>query len=447
MNPRLIILETLLVTDSDGASGYDAIAQVLDKYAYLDRRDRSFIKRILEGCVERRIELDYIIDSRSRIKVSAMKPVIRAIMRMSVYQLKYMDSVPASAVCNEAVKLAVKKGFSGLKGFVNGVLRSIARDIEKIGFPDEDTLEGMSVRYSCPQWLAGQLADELGKDRASAVLAASLKPADVCIRINLSKTETEAFKKRLTEEGTDYEVSKYLPYALKIKNVDNVTGIPGFEEGLFQVQDTGSMLVTEAAGIVEGDTVFDVCAAPGGKSMHALDKLKGTGHLYSFDVTDRKLELIRENARRMGMESSMDIILADASVYREEYENMADVLIADLPCSGLGVMGRKNDIKYNITPEREASLVRLQRDILMNVSRYVKPGGTLIFSTCTIHRAENEDNVRWIEENLPFEAVSLDGQLPEELACETSGRGYIQLLPGIHDCDGFFIARFKRKAM
>lgn len=444
MNPRMIILETLLVIDSDVSSGYTAIAQVLDKYSYLDKRDRSFIKRTLEGCVERMIELDYIIDSKSRTKVMSMKPVIRAIMRMSVYQLKYMDSVPESAVCNEAVKLAVKKGFSGLKGFVNGVLRSISRDIENIAYPDPDSVLGMSVRYSCPEWLVDQFVAELGAETAAAVLDASLKPSDVCIRINQSKISVDGYVKMLDDKGIRYEIPAYPSNALRLKDIDNVTSLPGYGEGLFQVQDIGSMLVVQSAGIRRGDIVFDVCAAPGGKSMHVLDILEGTGHLYSFDVSDRKLSLIRENADRIGY-GNIDISLADAAVYVPGYEGMADVLIADLPCSGLGVMGRKNDIKYNITPKREGSLVKLQREILSNVSRYVKPGGTLVFSTCTIHREENEGNVEWIKENLPLKPVSLDEYIPHELICASSGKGYIQLLPGLNDCDGFFISKFVKK--
>ena len=179
--------------------------------------------------------------------------------------------------------------------------------------------------------------------------------------------------------------------------------------------------------------------------MHALDILNGTGRLYAFDVSDKKLEPIVENAVRMGCRN-FEAKVADATEYHEEYKEKADVLIADLPCSGLGVMGRRNDIKYNMTKDKEASLVKLQRDILKNVSGYVRPGGIMVFSTCTIHRAENEDNVRWILDNLPFEAVSMDEYLPGELKCATSGEGYIQLIPGVHRCDGFFIARFRKTA-
>ncbi len=441
MNLRLIIIEALLLAEREGGAEGNIIKQVLDKYDYLDKRDRSFLKRVLEGVIERRIELDYIIDSRSRVKVKRMKPIIRQIMRMSVYQLKYMNSIPPSAVCNEAVKLADKKGLSGLKGFVNGVLRTIARDMDGIAYPDEGSLPGMSIKYSCPEWLVRMLIMEQGEDNARAILEASLKKRDLYIRINRLKTDKESLKKDLNREGVTCIDAPYLPYALILKDVDSLGRLSEFTEGLFAVQDLGSMLVTELAGIREGDTVFDVCAAPGGKSMHVLDKLNGTGKLYSFDISESKLQRIRDNALRLGYRD-INIAEADASVFCKDYEATADVLIADLPCSGLGVMGRKNDIKYNVDPDKFNSLVTLQRGILRNVSRYIKKGGTLVFSTCTIHKAENEDNFKWITDNLPFEAESLDMLLPDELKCETSGRGYLQLIPGIHDSDGFFISRF-----
>ncbi|MCR4806383.1 MAG: 16S rRNA (cytosine(967)-C(5))-methyltransferase RsmB [Lachnospiraceae bacterium] len=443
MNLRLIILETLLLIEKEDMAAGVVIKQVMDKYAYLDRQERSFLKRVLEGTIERRIELDYLIDQKSSVKTVKMKPIIRQIMRMSVYQLKYMDSVPSSAVCNEAVKLAVKKGMGSLKGFVNGVLRNLARDMDKIGYPDPDTPEGMSVKYSCPMPLVSMLLREQGMDNTLAILDSSVKKRDLYIRINLSKISREDLLDRLSGDDIPYEEVPGLPYALRLKDIDTLTRIDAFNEGLFTVQDPGSMLVTQAAGIHQGDRVYDVCAAPGGKSMHALDILKGTGRLTAFDLTEAKLELIRDNAARMGFEN-LDIIQADACLYRDEYREGADVLIADLPCSGIGVMGRKNDIKYNMTGEKMASLITLQRDILKNVSRYVKPQGTLVYSTCTIHKGENEDNFRWIEDNLPFKAESLDPYLPDDLKCDTSGRGYVQLIPGRYPGDGFFISRFIR---
>ena len=445
MNLRLMILETLLEIEKGDVPAGIVIRQVMDKYDYLDRQERSFLKRVLEGTIERLIELDYIIDRYSRVKTEKLKPVIRAILRMSVYQLKYMDSVPDSAVCNEAVKLAGKKGFSSLKGFVNGVLRNIAREIDDIGYPPEGTDEGMSVRYSCPLWLVRQFVSEQGRERTEKLLESSLKAADICIRVNTSRISVEGLKERLLAEGVRCGASSYLPYALKLEEIDSINRIPSFGEGLFGVQDVGSMLVTFLAGIKKGDTVFDVCAAPGGKSMHALDILSGTGHVYSFDISDNKLALIRDNADRAGYDN-IDIINADALVHNDEYDEKADVLIADLPCSGLGVLRRKGDIKYNMTPDKEASLASLQWDMLKNVSRYVKPGGIMVFSTCTVHRAENEDNYRRIKDELPFEPLPFNDLLPDELKCDTAKEGYIQLVPGVDECDGFFISRFVKNA-
>lgn len=445
MDQRLIILETMLYIENSDMPSEKTIRQVLDKYDHLGKQERSFIKRILEGCLERRTELDYIINYFSKTKTDKMKPVIRAILRMSVYQLKYMDSVPAPAVCSEAVKLAGRKGFTGLKGFVNGVLRTISREMDNIEYPDEDTAYGLSVRYSCPEWLADQLMSEQGTGNTKKILSQSLLPSDIYIRTNLSRTTTEELTEQLIKEGIKCLPAPYLPYALRLTDIDSVNRIDAFGHGMFQVQDIGSMLVTHISGIRKGDIVLDVCASPGGKSMHALDILDGTGYLYAFDVSDKKLEPIKENAERMHG-TNYEAVRADATEYHVEYEEKADVLIADLPCSGLGVMGRRNDIKYNITPDKEASLVRLQRDILANVSRYIKKGGYLIFSTCTVHKAENEENAEWILENLPFEAVSLDEYLPEELKCDTSSKGYIQLIPGIHRSDGFFISKFRKTA-
>nr|MCR5356876.1 16S rRNA (cytosine(967)-C(5))-methyltransferase RsmB [Lachnospiraceae bacterium] len=340
--------------------------------------------------------------------------------------------------------LASKKGFSSLKGFVNGVLRNIARDMDNITYPDEGTPEGLSVKFSCPLRLVDQLISEQGYDRAVKMLEASVEAADIYIRVNTGMITPEKLADELKASGLSCEKAPYLPYALRLKDVDSINRIPAFEKGLFIVQDLGSMLVTELSGIKKGDTVFDVCAAPGGKTLHALSKLDGTGHVYSFDISENKLLLIRDNISRAGF-SNVDVTSADALVYNAEYEKKADVLIADLPCSGLGVLKRKNDIKYNMTPEKEASLASLQWEMLKNVSRYVKPGGIMVFSTCTVHRAENEENFARIRDELPFVPLPFYDDLPDELKCDTAKEGYIQLLPGVHECDGFFISRFLRK--
>lgn len=447
-NDRMVILETLLAIKRGEGYSNNMIKDVLDKYSYLDRQNRSFIKRVCEGTLERQIELDYILDQFSATKTRKMKPVILAILEMGVYQLKYMDSVPASAVCNEAVKLAEKKGFRTLKGFVNGVLRNISRSLNEITYPDrkQDMCTYLSVKYSMPKWLVSLFLKEQGEEITEQLLTSFLEPKAVTARVNLSKILTTDLAKRLEIENVQTEPAPYLPYALYLKGTDSIAEIPSFKEGCFQIQDISSMLVCALAGISGGSQVLDVCAAPGGKALHAADllnQLAEGGHVTAHDLTEAKISLIEENRKRCGFEN-ISISIQDAASFQEAEAESADILLADLPCSGFGIIGKKSDIKYRMTEEKLSSLVSLQREILKNVSRYVKPGGTLMFSTCTIHRAENEENVEWIKENLPFEAVSLAEKLPEGMCAPTADKGYIQLLPGIHETDGFFIARFKK---
>ncbi len=444
-NDRLIILETLLAIGQREAYSHLIIKDVLDKYAYLDRQERSFIKRVTEGTLERQMELDYLIDLFSNTKTKKMKPVIRTILEMGVYQLKYMDAVPVSAVCNESVKLAEKKGFRTLKGFVNGILRNIARNLDAVAYPDRETdlLSYFSVRYSMPKWIVGLFLEEQGEETTEKLLQAFLEPRAVTIRTNLSKISVLELKKNLREEGMQVEQAPYLSYALHLVKTDVLAELPSFQKGYFQVQDISSMLVCELADIRHGSHVIDVCAAPGGKALHAADLLGGSGYVEARDLTEAKIRLLEENIRRCKL-SNIGAAVRDARTLTEESIEQADVVLADLPCSGFGIMGRKNDIKYRASSEKLESLVALQREILRTVSRYVRPGGTLMFSTCTIHKAENEENVSWVKEQLPFTSVSLEDRLPKGLEVSTASEGYVQLLPGIHDTDGFFIAKFQK---
>ena len=425
---RELVLGILLEVTRDGEYSHVALRNVLTKYQYLEKRERAFITRVTEGTLEHMIELDYIINQFSKVKVNKMKPVIRNILRSGVYQLKYMDSVPNSAVCNEAVKLAVKKGFTNLKGFVNGVLRSIERNLDQITYPDEsDVQEFLSVKYSMPKWILGQWLLKYDRETVETMLQDFQKEKPTTIRCNLNVTTKEELVRSLGEEGVRVEEHPYLSYALKISGYDYLADLKSFQEGWFYVQDISSMLVAEIAAPKEGDRVIDVCAAPGGKALHVSELLRGSGHVEARDLTDYKVNLIRENIERSGM-TNMEAVRWDATVLDEGAIETADIVIADLPCSGLGVLGKKTDLKYKMTEQMQSDLVVLQRDILSKVKAYVKPGGTLVYSTCTIHEAENEGNVEWfLNENTEFELESSR-----------------QLLPGVHESDGFFIAKFKK---
>lgn len=429
VSTREIILDILLAVTRDGEYSHLALSGTLSKYQYLEKQERAFITKVTEGTLEQMIKIDYIINSFSNIRVSKMKPVIRCILRSAVYQICFLDGVPDSAACNEAVNLAGKRGFRNLKGFVNGVLRNIARKKEQIVYPDErkQPQEAVSVQYSLPLWLVEQWETEYGMDKTKAMAKALLEEKPTAVRINLNQITKEELIKQLKSEGVDVTESKELPYALFLSGYDYLNKLSGFQEGCFYVQDISSMKVAETAEPKEGDVVLDVCGAPGGKSIHIAQMLQGTGQVITRDLTPSKVAKIEENIARCRVEN-MRAECADARVPDESLREKADIVIADLPCSGLGVIGRKKDIKYKMTPEKEQELVALQREILSVVPAYVKSGGTLVYSTCTIHKAENEENVQWLLEN------------HRELHLESMQ----QIFPDETGNDGFFIAKLRK---
>lgn len=429
INERELVLGILLSVTRDEEYSHIAIQNVLTKYQYLEKSKRAFITRVSEGTLERMIELDYIINQFSKVSVNKMKPVIRNIMRFSVYQLKYMDSIPDSAVCNEAVKLAERKGFRNLKGFVNGVLRNIARNIDSISYPkkEENKIAYLSIRYSLPEWIVEDWMKTYGFEQTEEMAQTFLTQTKLSIRTNEEKITPEQLKERLRQEGVTVQEHETLPYAFFISGFDYLLSLPSFQEGLFYVQDVSSMQVAELAEPKDGDYVIDVCAAPGGKSIHIAEKMHGTGMVDARDLTLYKVNLMEENRIRCGTKN-MKTSCMDARIRDEASIGKADIVIADLPCSGLGVLRKKKDIKYKMTPEKQESLVLLQREILNVVWQYVKPGGTLIYSTCTINRKENEENVTWfLKEHPVFSLESME-----------------QILPGEDGNDGFFLAKLKK---
>lgn len=444
INERELILGILLEITRDGEYAHIALRNTLSKYQYLEKRERAFITRVVEGTLEHMMEIDYIINQFSKVKANKMKPVIRTILRSAVYQILYMDSVPNSAVCNEAVKLAAKKGFVNLKGFVNGVLRNIDRNVNDIQYPKTDNMvEYLSIKYSMPTWILEKWKKSYDWETIERILQGFLQEKGTIIRCNLNRISKEDLKKKLEAEGVTVTQHPYLEYALEISGYDYLGDLESFEDGDFQVQDLSSMLVAEIAAPKEGDYVIDVCAAPGGKSLHIADKLHGTGHVEARDLTDYKVDLIWDNIERSQMKN-VEAVRHDALVYDEESKEKADIVIADLPCSGLGVIGKKADIKYKMAEETQRELAKLQKNILQIVHRYVKPGGTLVYSTCTINEEENMENVRWfLQQNPEFESVSVEPLLCEELK-KSVKEGCLQLLPGIHESDGFFIAAFRK---
>lgn len=440
-NPRETALDMLIDIFENDKFSHIVLREGL--HTIEDRQEKAFITRLVMGTVERVITIDYIINSYSKVKVKKMKPLIRELLRMSVYQIHYMEAIPDSAVCNEAVKIAKKRKFVNLSGFVNGVLRKIGREKDNFVIPQNDDVNSLSIRYSTPTWIVEKCIKDYGMDICKKILSGSDENSFVSVRVNTSKASVAQVRKELSEENIEYSDGDYLEEAIKLHHINDIESIDAFRKGFIQPQDESSMLVGRCAGIEENDICIDVCSAPGGKAIHVADLLKGTGKVYSRDVSEYKVNLINQNIKRSGF-SNIEAGVFDATVSDESMFEKADVLIADVPCSGLGVFNKKSDIKYKITEESLEELRLLQRRIIENVHKYVKPGGVMIYSTCTINQEENIENVNWITKNFDFQLESIDEYIPEKLRNEDTKKGFLQLIQGVHQCDGFFIARLRR---
>ena len=454
---REAVLEILEKVRENGTYSHIAVKEVLDRCERegMDRQQRAFVKRLAEGVIERRIELDSVI-RRFTKKGTRIKPAIREILRMGVFQILYMDSVPDSAACNEAVKLAKAGGRREAAGFVNGVLRNVAREhaAEKkqrqnapagTGEEQDNSIGELSRRYSMPEWIVRSFRDEFGPIVTRMMLKSMLEERPMTVRFKTDRISPLTIIESLKSQGVKVRRAPYLPYAYIISEYNYLPSLTAFRNGWIFPQDVSSMLVSEVAAPVKGEYVIDMCAAPGGKSLHIADKMGNFGEVEARDLSEDKVALIRENVRRAGI-INVKPVQMDALVYDAASEEKADIVLCDLPCSGLGVISRKSDIKYRVTPEKISSLVELQRMILRNAAAYVRPGGRLIFSTCTLGHRENEDNVAWFTQHFPFKTESLNPYLPRALWRLSTENGYLQMIPGVHETDGFFIARMKKKS-
>lgn len=445
-NTREIVFDMLMAVMKEHAPSHVILSQTLMKYQYLDKKDRAFMSRLFRGTLEYQIFLDAVIGQFSSVKINKIKPPVRTILRMGIYQILKMDHIPDSAACDEAVKLAKRRGLKNLSGFVNGVLRNISRNKDAIVYPDvkKEPVKYLSMRYALPEWLVSMWLEDYDSETVAQMGAAMLMEQGTSVRVRQPE-QLETVTAELAAAGIQVERGRIMPEALRLSGYDYLGQVAAFSDGHLIVQDESAMLAAAAAGVNRDDYIIDVCAAPGGKSLHLADLLKGSGRVIARDLTEAKVMKIEENIRRTGLQN-VTAQIQDALKISEKDIGKADIVMADLPCSGLGVMGRKADIKAAMTPEKIRELASLQRQILSVVQQYVKPGGILIFSTCTVSKAENEENMQWFQENYPFDPESMDALLPETVKNEQTRQGWIQILPGQYGSDGFFIARFRRQA-
>ncbi len=407
---------------------------VLQKNPKLVSEQKNFLKRLSFGTIERCIEMDARLGSVSALAVEKLNPAVRTILRMAMYEICYMEQVPEAVSCNEAVELAKRKGVGKYHSFVNGVLRNAVREKDSFVIKDD------WIRFSLPEELMNHFISQYGKKTAKKIAASFLeKDGSVTLHIDENKITAEKYMALLRERGISCQRGFYMEDAVILEKAGDIRLLPGYSEGWFFVQDESSMLPVRCAGIRPGDNVMDICSAPGGKSMHALIQLCGKGMLTARDVSEFKVDKIRENAERLQYENIL-CQCRDARESDKENEGKMDVVLADVPCSGIGIIGRKPEIKYHAMEQMD-SLVELQREICRSAVSMLKPNGTFLYSTCTINQAENEENVRWLEKNFGLHRSSLNEFLPDTLQNKMTEQGMLQMLPGIQKSDGFFVAR------
>lgn len=442
-NSREVAFDVLKKVLLDGAYSNLAVDKAI-KENNLNRLDSSFCTALVYGVLERLITLDYIIRKRSSTPFRKIEDSTLIILRMGIYQILYMDKVPDSAAVNECVNIAKKKKLFKSSGFINGMLRSLIRDENKFTLPPEDNKSlYYSVKYSCPEYLVSLWLKSYGEDVTISILESLCDRPPLTIHINNLLTDSESLIENLREEGVEAEVSDICDDMLLVKNTGAVDMLKAYDLGEFFVQDTASAICAKAAGVKAGDTVYDVCSAPGGKSFAMAVNMDNKGKIKAFDLHPHKIKLIETGAKRLGI-SIIEASLRDAA-QDTSFTEKADVVLCDVPCSGFGIIRRKPEIRYNKSSDY-MNLPPLQYRILENSAKLVKDGGTLVYSTCTLNPEENSAVVeKFLKEHTDFklrsfkDSVSVKSEINEP-------DGMLTLFPVKNGSDGFFIAKMERSA-
>ena len=432
MNAREQIVRVLEEVFEHGAYSNIALKKTLE-HSQLSDKDRSFVTEVVYGTVARKITLawylSHVIEDRTKLD-----PWVYYLLMMSLYQLVYLDRIPDHAIVNEAVRIA-KSRKEGSEKFVNAILRKLLRE----GLPAVDTIKRKnkrySVQYSLPVWLVKKLIDQYGEDRALAIFQS------LFVRNKASVRVTDASRLKEIEEATGAERSVLSPVGL-VKSSGYFAGTDYFKEGLLTIQDETSQLVAPTLGILGEEEILDACAAPGGKTVHMASYLT-SGHVTALDLYDHKLALIEENAQRLGLADKVKTQKLDASQVHQVFPaDSFDKILVDAPCSGIGLIRRKPDIKYNKDLQDFESLKAVQLDILSSVCQTLRKGGIITYSTCTIIAEENQEVIQaFLESHPDFEQVALDHPCKDIVV-----NGCLAITPEQYLTDGFFIAQLRKKA-
>ncbi|MBE0467789.1 MAG: 16S rRNA (cytosine(967)-C(5))-methyltransferase RsmB, partial [Candidatus Desulforudis sp.] len=425
VSAREIALHILKAVESEGAYANLALNRALEEYRP-SKLDRAFATELAYGTLRTLNTLDWITARFLHQPLGAQTVWIRNILRLGVYQLFYMDKVPAGAACNEAVELAKKFGTPGAARFVNGVLRNVARHKEDIVFPqpEMDPVAYISLKYSYPTWMVERWLTEYGPEDTIALCRANNTIPPNTVRTNSLKVDRDTLVRRLEQEGLTVHKTRFAPNGLQIDGFLSIRSLPSFGEGLFQIQDESSMLAAHAVNPAHGARVLDVCSAPGGKTTHLAELMQNEGVIKALDIHPHKLDLVRENCRRLGIRN-VETILLDARDLPGRFDGWADYVLVDAPCSGLGVLRRRPDARWRKEPGQINGLVRLQEAVLSGAAHCVRPGGVLVYSTCTITYEENLGQVQsFLTRHPDFHFEDLRPFLPAELGEKMMARGY-----------------------
>jgi len=427
-NERETTIDILIEILEGEAFNNLALRRTLDNSAHLTLHQKAFVTEVVNGVLRNLGLIDHIIGSVSSVKIKKMRPFVRNSLRSAVYQLLFMKSSADFAVCSETVDLIKKRGMTSLSGFVNGVLRNIIRNKDSISFPDESKspVEFLSVKYSVPNWLVEMWIDDFGYEKAKRMCEINNTPPSVTLCVNTLLTTTENLTKKLIACGTEVKKLENFPNALKVSKLSGIAEMPEFVKGEFHVMDESAMFAVKALDPKPGENVLDICAAPGGKSFFSAYKMKNNGKIVSNDIFNHKAALIKSGAKRLKIEI-IEATTIDAAKECAEFINKFDKVLVDAPCTGFGVVRKKPDIKLTKTENSQKEMSELQRKILEQAAKYVKSGGKLVYSTCTLTKDENENNAAWFKDNFDFELVSEQTILPQD-----------------YDSDGFYVARFIR---
>jgi len=440
-SPARMTALRVLVSCRTNQSWADAALKAQINRDGLSAADAALCSRIVYGVLQNQLLLDHYIGCYCSQKPDHLQPPLLDILRIGAYQILHLDKVPDSAAVNEAVEMAkiVKRGQAA--GLINAVLRKISQNKNNLpAIPDRDAERYLSIKYSHPKWLVKRLVGILGREEAEAFLSANNTVAPLTIQVNPLKTTVEALVEELTESGITVAAHPWVPGCLELSGTGDLTALDVFRQGKFLVQDPAARLVSLIAGVQPGQRVLDVCAAPGGKSFSAAFAMENSGSITSCDLHENKLKRIREGAERLGL-TCITTQAADGRVFRPQWEGSFDTVLVDAPCSGLGIIRKKPDTRYKKVDDL-FTLPMIQSAILENAARYVRPGGTLVYSTCTILPEENEQvSNAFLAEHPEFTKEPI--VLPEPVG---GTDGQLTLWPQRHGTDGFYICRMKRQA-